>query len=104
MGQYSTVAGYRSQLLTHSIELGKSVQSHSPIVIGKYCFVGTGVTVLGGARLPDYCVLGAASLLGKRLDARYRLYAGVPATMRNELDPSLRYFARENAKVDTGEV
>ncbi|MES2307883.1 MAG: acyltransferase [Verrucomicrobiota bacterium] len=97
--EYSIVAGFRSQLLTHSIDLHKSVQDCRPIEIGAYCFVGTGVIVLGGSRLPDYCVLGAGSLLNHFQEETYSLYAGVPAKPIKKLDPHLEFFHRNKGYV-----
>jgi serine acetyltransferase len=99
IGAFATVAGFRSQLLTHSINLGNCRQEARPIHIGAYCFVGTACTVLGGAKLPDYCVLGAHSLLNKAFSETYRLYAGVPAEARRELRRELAYFNRRTGFV-----
>jgi acetyltransferase-like isoleucine patch superfamily enzyme len=99
IGAFATIAGFRSQLLTHSIDLGTSRQEARPIHIGAYCFVGTACTILGGASLPDYCVLGAHSLLNKRFTETHRLYAGVPAESRRELSPDLAYFKRMTGAV-----
>jgi acetyltransferase-like isoleucine patch superfamily enzyme len=96
---FSIVAGFRSQLLTHSINLATNRQEARPITIGRYCFVGTASTLLGGASLPDYCVLGANSLLNKSFTTSYRLYGGVPAAELGELDPQLAYFLRDNVFV-----
>ena len=52
VGRMSTVAGFQSQFLTHSIDLQESRQRSKEIVIGEYTFVGTGVIVFGGAILP----------------------------------------------------
>lgn len=100
IGEFSTVAGFRTQILTHSIDLAECRQHSEPVAIGAYCFVGTGCTLLGGARLPDYSVLGAASLLNKAHGARYRLYGGVPARELKELNPSMRYFQRKTGFVN----
>jgi acetyltransferase-like isoleucine patch superfamily enzyme len=100
IGAYATFAGFRSQILTHSIDLLANRQSCAPVRIGRYCFVGTGCTVLAGSVLPDHSVLGAASLLNRAHEQRYTLYAGVPAEPRRPLDPSLAYFARERGFVD----
>ena len=53
VGQFTTIAGYRSQLLTHSIDLKASRQAAKPILIGEYCFVGTDCVLLGGSTLPS---------------------------------------------------
>jgi acetyltransferase-like isoleucine patch superfamily enzyme len=94
IGRFATVAGWMSQLLTHSIDLPSSRQDCHPIVIGAYCFVGTRVVVLGGSRLPDRSVLGAASLLNKELTEEGCLYGGVPAKKLKELPPGMAYFSR----------
>ena len=94
IGRFATLAGFRSQLLTHSIDLAECRQDAKPIVIGAYCFVGTACTVLGGTVVPDYSVVGANALLNRVYEDSYRLYAGVPARAVTELDPSLQYFQR----------
>lgn len=94
IGAFATVAGFRSQLLTHSIDLAAGRQSSEPIEIGRYCFVGTDSVVLGGSVLPHHCVLGAKSLLNKQLETPFRLYAGVPAKAVKELPEDLQYFRR----------
>jgi acetyltransferase-like isoleucine patch superfamily enzyme len=97
--EYTTIAGFRSQILTHSIDLKKCSQECSPIEIGAYCFIGTAVTILGGSRLPDYSILGANSLLNQSLDEPYTLYAGVPAKPAKSLDRNLEYFHRKKGYV-----
>jgi acetyltransferase-like isoleucine patch superfamily enzyme len=94
VGEYSTIAGWRSQMLTHAIDIRLSRQSSSPISIGRYCFIGTGVIVLKGASLPDYCVLGAGSVLAGVMSEAYTLYSGVPAAAVKSLDRDSSYFQR----------
>ena len=94
VGRFATVAGFRSQILTHSIDLERCRQDARPVTIGEYCFVGTACTILGGAALPSYSVLGAQSLLNKAHTERYRLYGGVPAVALRTLERDLGYFLR----------
>ena len=94
IGAFATVGGFRSQLLSHSIDLAASRQSAEPIEIGEYCFIGTNAVVLGGSVLPHHSVLGAQSLLNKKWDQPYQLYGGVPAKPLKELSPELEYFRR----------
>ena len=49
IGAFATVGGFRSQLITHSIDLEAGRQSAEPIDIGEYCFVGTNCVMLGGS-------------------------------------------------------
>jgi hypothetical protein len=94
IGAFSIVGGFRSQLLTHSVDLAAGRQAAEPIDIGEYCFTGTNSVVLGGSALPHHSVLGAQSLLNKKWEEPYRLYAGVPAKPLKELPQEMEYFRR----------
>lgn len=100
VGEFTTVGGFRSQILTHSINLERSRQEAEPIVIGPYCFVGTGCVILGGARLPARSVLGAMGLLNQEWTGEGMLYAGVPARPIKTLSESTAYFHRPRGYVD----
>lgn len=95
IGRYSIVAGFRSQILTHGIDFEKSAQSSAPVSIGEYCFIGTASVLLKGARIPDYCVVGAMSLVNKSFDEEQSLYAGVPACRIKSVDLSMNWFHRD---------
>ncbi len=95
VGAFSTFAGFRSQILTHSIDLNQSRQRCKPVRIGHHCFVGTGCVLLGGSSLPDSSVLGAHSLLASPLETPGYLYAGVPAKPIKPIDPGAAYFSRD---------
>ena len=99
IGKFSTIAGYRSQLLTHSINIYDSRQDSSPIIIGDYTFVGTNVVILGGAVLPNNSVLGAKSLFNQAFENEWCLYGGVPAKEIKQIDKEAKYFHRENGFV-----
>jgi acetyltransferase-like isoleucine patch superfamily enzyme len=94
IGKFTTIAGFQSQLLSHSIDIEKNRQDSKPICIGDYCFLGTNCVLLGGSALPDYSVLGAKSLLNKAHMETHRLYGGVPAKPLKELARDLAYFKR----------
>lgn len=100
IGCYTTIAGYNSQLLTHSIDVTKNRQDSAPIYIGDYTFIGTNVVVLGGAVLPHYSVLGAKSLLNKAYSDEWVLYGGVPAKALHKISPEAKYFTRTKGYVD----
>ena len=99
IGAFATIGGFRSQLLTHSIDFNAGRQTAEPIEIGEYSFTGTNSVVLGGSVLPHHSVLGAQSLLNKKWDEPYRLYAGVPAKPVKELSPEMEYFRRSEGFV-----
>ncbi len=96
IGKYTTIAGYNSQFLTHSIDIYEGRQDSHPIIIGNYCFISTGVIILGGSRLPNNSVLAAGAVLNKNYTDEWKLYAGVPAVPRKDLPHDAKYFNREN--------
>jgi len=99
IGAFTTIAGYRSQLITHGINVVDNRLDCTPIRIGAYCLVGTRVTVLGGAALPDRSMLGAGSVLNKAHTEEYAVYAGSPAVQVKTLDRDAKYFHRERGFV-----
>ena len=100
IGAFSTVAGARSQILTHAIDIRLNRQVSGPVDIGRYCFIGTNVVLLKGSRLPDYSVLAAKSSLARAFDETHTLYSGVPAEAVRPLDRDAAYFHRTRGSVE----
>lgn len=101
IGDFTTVAGIRTQILTHSIDVYNNRQDAKPIKIGKYCFLGTGCILLPGSELPDYSILGAGAVLTKAHTKVGCLYAGSPAKEVKELEVDvIPYFKRDKHVVD----
>jgi acetyltransferase-like isoleucine patch superfamily enzyme len=100
IGAFSVFAGFRSQILTHSVDLENCRQSSAPIKIGDYCFTGTDCVLLGGSSLPDHSVLGAKSLLNKPYSEPYWLYTGNPARAVKRLASDLGFFRRQAGIID----
>lgn len=99
IGAFTTMAGFHSQILTHTIELDECRQTSAPVTVGAYCFIGTNCVLLGGAALPARAVLGAKSLLNKAFEEELTLYGGVPARRLKALSPAARYFTRQTGFV-----
>jgi acetyltransferase-like isoleucine patch superfamily enzyme len=99
VGEFATVAGWRSQILTHSIELFENRQRSAAVSIGKYSFVGTGCILLKGAVLPEKSVLSAGSVLSKAEYEPCCLYSGNPAVRIKQLDSKAIYFSRQDGAV-----
>jgi acyl-[acyl carrier protein]--UDP-N-acetylglucosamine O-acyltransferase len=100
IGNFSTIAGFNSQILSHSISLEMCKQTAAPVTIGDYCFVGTNCVLLQDSALPDYSVLGAKSLLNKKYLKSHILYAGVPARAVKYLPKEYLYFSRTTGYVN----
>ena len=101
IGRFTVLAGNRHQLMTHGIDLRTGNQSCAPLSIGAYCLVGTGCIFLKGTALPDYCALGAGSVVHKKNDRTHMLYSGTPAIAVRELDPDLAFFHRKIGASDS---
>lgn len=96
IGNYVTIGGYNTCILSHSIDIYRCRQDSAPITIGDYCFVSTGVTILGGAALPGFSTLGAGAVLNKKFNKTHHLYGGVPARQLKEIDKNAEYFKRSD--------
>ena len=99
IGEFSTVAGVRSQILTHEIDIIYSKQGFGSIEIGDYCFVGTGCIILRDAALPACSVLAAGAVLAAKYSEEYSLYGGVPAKPLKRFPHDAKYFHREHGNV-----
>jgi len=99
IGAFTTVAGFRSQLLTHSIDVTSNRQDCEPVVIGPYSFIGTGATLLKGSRFPARAVLAAGSVYSGRSGEEYQIFSGVPATPMKRLPEDAEYMRRRSPRV-----
>lgn len=99
IGDYVTIAGYNSQLLTHSIDIYNGRQDSHPITIGDYCFVSTDVNILGGSILPSHCALATGAVLTKAYNEEWKLYGGVPAKPIKNIPKDALYFIRKKGFV-----
>ena len=100
IGEFSTVAGFRSQFLTHSIDLKQSIQSCSPIEIGDHCFIGTQCVLLPGSKLPNRSILTPGAVLNNNYLDEYCMYGGVPAKKIKSLEgQQYNYMTRDTGYV-----
>jgi hypothetical protein len=99
IGNHATIAGVRSQLLTHGIDIVDSRQDAHRLEVGPYSMVGTGTILLAGARVPHHAVVAAGSVVTGHLDEPYTMYAGAPAKSIKALGPESLYFSRAEGEV-----
>ena len=93
IGEYASMAGHQTRVLSHSVDVRRDVQVAHPVRIGARSFIGARCLLLGGAVLPERSVLGAGSVLTKsRIAGEPGLWAGVPATLRGPIDG--KWFSR----------
>lgn len=100
IGEFATVAGHRSQILTHGIDMTRGNQACAPVHIGRYSFVGTSCILTKGVTVPDYAVIGAGSNFTKSSGTdEFALYGGNPAQLLRKLEPTAAYFTRSVGSV-----
>jgi len=87
IGAFTTVAGFQSQFISHTINIKENQQTSRPISIGDYSFVGSNSVLLTGAALPNYCVFCAKLLLNMAYAPTHRLYGRVPARKLSSYRP-----------------
>ena len=63
---------------------GRRINASEDIVIGEHVWVGTKVTCLKGARVPDRSIIGACALVTGKFDKPNCVLAGVPAKVVKE--------------------
>lgn len=72
----------------------KERQDGAPISIGAHTLVSTNLVVLGGAVLPNHCLLSAESPLNKALSKEWMPHGGVLAEALQPLPRTAKYFTR----------
>ncbi|WP_171947989.1 acyltransferase [Bradyrhizobium erythrophlei] len=98
-GRFAALAGVRSQLVTHDVNPISCRQSCSPIRIGAYTMVGTGVIILKGVQIPDFSVVMAGAVVSHVSAEEYSMFGGNPAVRIREIPKTARIFARTEREV-----
>jgi acetyltransferase-like isoleucine patch superfamily enzyme len=96
LGEFATIAGIRSTVLTHSVDLESGKQTLAPVVLDRRAFVGTNCVIMPGTRLAERAVLATGSVT--TLAGHYglhTLHGGVPAKPIRPIDGA--YFHKDRA-------
>jgi acetyltransferase-like isoleucine patch superfamily enzyme len=99
IGRFTTIAGYRSAIITHGIDYRTAKQDCRPIAIGDYCLIGSSVTVLKGVTVADRSIIAAGSIVAKSIDQGLGLWAGAPARRVRDLTGKEFYFSRARGHI-----
>lgn len=99
IGEYTTMAGVRSTILTHGIDMAESQQSIRSCSIGDRALVSSNVKLVPGAHVPDESLVAMGAVVLPGLEKTRALYRGVPATYSKDIPPG-KYFTREQGPVD----
>lgn len=94
LGDFSDLAGLRSVLLTHHMDVQNGQQACQPIRIEANCFLSTNAVILGGASLPHHSILAAGAVLVDEQVDSYSMYAGCPARKKKDYEDDVGWFKR----------
>lgn len=103
IGDFATIAGVRSTILTHGIDVVSNSQRATPVFVGSHCLVGSNSLIIPGARVPNGTLFGMGSVITKGDREPHFLYAGNPARARRVLEET-GYFARVSGFVSPQDV
>ena len=101
LGPHAAIAGFRSTVLTHSIDLVRDKYVVGPVILGEYAGVMSGCMLLAGTRVPARSIVAAGSVVDTKLSAELTLYRGNPAVAVRELPERLGYFQRGRVPTDS---
>jgi acetyltransferase-like isoleucine patch superfamily enzyme len=100
LGPHAAIAGFRSTVLTHSIDLVRDKYVVGPVILGECAAVMSGCMLLAGTRVPPRSIVSAGSVVDTKLSAELTLYRGNPAVAVRELPERLGYFQRGRVPTD----
>lgn len=93
MGELSGLAGYRTTLLTHGVDIRENAQTAEPVTIGDRTMIGSNCVILGGSVIPGYSIVSAGSTVRNAFEEP-GLYSGVPAKRVSDLPQDAKFFHR----------
>jgi acetyltransferase-like isoleucine patch superfamily enzyme len=94
IGSHAALAGFRSTVLTHSIDLMRDRYVTGSVVIGEYSGVMSGCMLLAGTRIPPRCIISAGSVVTTRLTQEQALYRGNPAELVRPISDRMAWLRR----------
>lgn len=98
-GDFVGLAGARSQIITHGIDIMRMKQSCSPVMVGSNSMLAAGVIVMKGVTIAPCCLVGAGSVVTKSVREPHTMVAGNPAEFVRKLPPTAKYFSRTESVI-----
>jgi carbonic anhydrase/acetyltransferase-like protein (isoleucine patch superfamily) len=99
IGELGGMAGARSTVITHGVDMLESRQSVRGCTIGDRSIVGSNVKLVPGAHVPPRSVVAMGSVVTPGLTEPDSLYCGVPAKRAKDIPPG-RFIARQSGPVE----
>jgi acetyltransferase-like isoleucine patch superfamily enzyme len=102
IGEYSSLAGFRCTVLTHSLNLVRDRFVTGPVEIGAHSAVMSGSTLLSGTKVAPRSIVSAGSVVKTPLTEELTFYSGNPAAAVRTLPETLGFFHRgENGTTES---
>ena len=95
LGDFASVGGFNTTILTHSLDLVRNRFGAGPVLIGERSAVMSNCMILSGNDVPARSVVSAGSVINTKLTKELTFYRGNPAEAVRELPPTLKFFTRE---------
>ncbi len=94
LGRHAALAGFRSTVLTHTIDLMRDEYTAGSVVLGEYAVAMSGCLLSAGSRIPARSVVAAGSVVTTKLTEELTFYRGNPAEAVRSLPDRLKFFHR----------
>ena len=94
IGDHSSIAGFRSAVMTHNLDLVRDRFIAAPVRIGDHTAVMSGCTILSGTGVPARSIISAGSVVTTKLVDELTVYRGNPAEPVRSLPETLKFFQR----------
>lgn len=98
LGRFALVAGVRSTVFSHQIDVVSSRQTAAEVVIGDYCLVGSNAKILPGVNIAPNSQIAMGSVVNKSIEEPGYLWAGVPVSRKRRTGGA--WFERCEERVD----
>ena len=99
VGEMTIVAGVRSTLWTHKINIKESRQTVGDIIIGDYCYLGSNIVVVGPTVIPSRSVVAPGAVVSAAFGEDLVLLGGCPAKVLKHYSGAEMFFSRETPYV-----
>ena len=99
LGRHAAIAGFRSTVLTHTIDLVRDKYVAGSVVLGEYAIAMSGCLLSAGTKIPARSVVAAGSVVSGKLTDELTFYRGNPAEAVRPLPERLAFFHRGEGDV-----
>ena len=97
LGEFSLVAGMQTIFISHQVDRSTATLEAATIRVGAYTLVNACNRLSPGSVVPARCVTGMGAVVVPGLSQEGKLYAGMPACAKSDIDVRGKFFTRSEA-------